>query len=244
MNAPGRPHHLLCESCGYELAGLPASGSCPECDRPVADSLASNRVGSAWQRGATPVSWAITLASTLRRPAGAWRTVRVDAPSSDRLATVNLLLSSSMVGAGMASFAAAHNPADDARLAGWGAVFLAATGSAYFILLVCVSIESVGIQILGRRNGWRVGPVVASAIVGHASFGWLLGALVFFLVGPLAGLARDFDAILTAFYAVAIAAALVGLLSFEGLVYIGMRRMRFANAGGNPGDAISPAPAP
>ncbi len=123
----------------------------------------------------------------------------------------------------------------------WLEVFLSATAIAYFILLVCVSIESLGIQVLGRRNGWRVDPVVASTVVGHASYGWLLGALVFFCVGPLAGLASEFDAIVMAFYAVSIAAAVVGLLAFEALVYVGLRRLRFAN--GDDADApVSPAP--
>ncbi len=230
MIARVRAHCLLCESCGYELTGLDPSGSCPECDRPVSASLPGNRVGSPWQRSGGVGGWVRSFVAIARRPMGSWNVVRLDVPSSDRLTTVNLLVSSAMVGVGLASFAAAHDAVEGRQLGEWASVFLAATASAYFILLVCVSIESIGIQLLGKRHGWRIDAVAASTIVGHASYGWVVGALVFFCVGPLSGLAREFDALVAAFSGVSIVAAVVGLLSFETLVFVGLRRLRFANS--------------
>lgn len=41
---PGfQPRALHCESCGYELTSLSVTGRCPECGRPVADSLPARR---------------------------------------------------------------------------------------------------------------------------------------------------------------------------------------------------------
>lgn len=38
-----RPRRPLCESCGYALTGLTAAHRCPECGRPVVDSLPTHR---------------------------------------------------------------------------------------------------------------------------------------------------------------------------------------------------------
>ena len=49
--APG-PDDLLCESCGYALNGLPDTGNCPECGKPVAEStIDSPRRPPAWEAG-------------------------------------------------------------------------------------------------------------------------------------------------------------------------------------------------
>jgi hypothetical protein len=42
---------ILCEGCGYTLNGLPAdTGRCPECGKPIAESLGSTRVLPEWER--------------------------------------------------------------------------------------------------------------------------------------------------------------------------------------------------
>jgi len=44
-DGPGwQPRPLRCETCGYTLAMLPLAGQCPECGRPVADSLPHRRM--------------------------------------------------------------------------------------------------------------------------------------------------------------------------------------------------------
>lgn len=49
--APG-PDDLLCEQCGYALNGLPDTGNCPECGKPIAESTtASPRRPPAWETG-------------------------------------------------------------------------------------------------------------------------------------------------------------------------------------------------
>jgi hypothetical protein len=40
---------LLCEGCGYTLNGLPTSGNCPECGKPIEQSIGEHRVLPAWE---------------------------------------------------------------------------------------------------------------------------------------------------------------------------------------------------
>lgn len=36
---PPRPKPLRCRSCNYDLSGLPADSTCPECNEPIANSV-------------------------------------------------------------------------------------------------------------------------------------------------------------------------------------------------------------
>src|SRR5436309_6100011 len=45
-------HDILCEGCGYTLNGLPEGGRCPECGKPIAESVGHPRVPPAWERRA------------------------------------------------------------------------------------------------------------------------------------------------------------------------------------------------
>lgn len=40
---------LLCEGCGYTLNGLPREGNCPECGRPIVQSIGEHRVLPVWE---------------------------------------------------------------------------------------------------------------------------------------------------------------------------------------------------
>jgi len=40
---------VLCEACGYVVSGLPATGRCPECGKPIAESVGENRLPTAWE---------------------------------------------------------------------------------------------------------------------------------------------------------------------------------------------------
>src|SRR5262245_13590148 len=59
---------LLCEGCGYTLNGLPETGNCPECGKPIAQSVGSQRVIPIWEQAKTLASFWSTSWQIIRRP--------------------------------------------------------------------------------------------------------------------------------------------------------------------------------
>ena len=69
---------ILCEGCGYTLNGLPIdTGRCPECGKPISESLGSSRVLPAWERPdrRTIASFVATSAAALFSPKQFYRTL-------------------------------------------------------------------------------------------------------------------------------------------------------------------------
>lgn len=71
-NVPPVERPPMCESCGYNLTTMSMDARCPECGRPVIESLGPQaRLGPAWARrnqNDKPVSWWSTTKQAIRAP--------------------------------------------------------------------------------------------------------------------------------------------------------------------------------
>ncbi|MCC6230725.1 MAG: hypothetical protein IT432_16055 [Phycisphaerales bacterium] len=252
---------LLCESCGYVISGLPESGNCPECGTPIPESLPESRVGSPWQariRTGTPAAlgaWLSTSWNILRHPAPTFRSLRADMPGVRSHLSINLLASGVLLAMPWTGVWL-YDPARGSR--GVSGVLLqlaslvAITIVAALILLFLTWVECLGIRFFAARRSWRLTRAMAWQVCAHASVGWLAagpcvwGALL--LTSTLAGSTQMIAGIVSVRDLIGggliFTAVLIGMLTFEMLVYLGVRQCRFANpprlAGGPGGDTIAP----
>ncbi len=213
---------ILCERCGYEIGALPDAGACPECGSAIADSLPEHRVGSAWQRSPGVLGLFAAFGAIFLRPMKFWSKVSPDLPGSSALLWANCT-SAALIFPGGALVWIAHSKLEAAMLAPIAVAVWAVA------LLTLSWIETRGIRIIGHFRRFRITRAVAYSVVGHAGAGWVVGAIAGTIATAM--LARDdyIEAKLNGIGVGAAVAAGVGLVLFEILTYIGMRRMKFAN---------------
>lgn len=228
---------LLCERCGYVIEGLPADGACPECGKPIAESLPEARVGSPWQQRGFR-AWFATTRAMIRFPRAMFSIISIEVPVSVPLQVCNLATSAALMALALAINAGADSIVQRARprhLASQFAlgvvIWLVLFACSFLLLTVLVAIERAGIRFFSARRPWRITPAVARSICAHATFGWIAGGLL--MLGTTVSCAALRVAFgwppIRAGYLVIPPAFLVGMLCFETLVFIGMRRCKFAN---------------
>lgn len=235
---------LLCERCGYRIEGLPHERPCPECGRPVRSSLPSARPGSPWQKQGGQATGLRTTVAALRRPAALFEQIQIRGSQDDPLlagaiAATSLLLAMAAWLASLRTIWKSQGSLDTGTVLG-AAAFAAVVGGfgSVIVLHALTAIEHWGVRFFAARRGWRVTRNVATSVCAHASAGWLLsGALV--LLGALLGMWAEGAAgeapgwlrtsLRAAPTVLPLAGFFAGLLLFETLVYIGVRRCRFAN---------------
>lgn len=59
---------ILCEGCGYTLNGLPETGNCPECGKPIAQSLGGHRKLSEFEIRPSLRTFLVTSAAVIFQP--------------------------------------------------------------------------------------------------------------------------------------------------------------------------------
>ena len=81
-----------CEECGYDLRGLPLTECCPECGRPVRDSMPGSHPGTPWQRDPRPGTLVRTVLMVMCRPRQTWERLQLG-DDGHGLRTWSILLS-------------------------------------------------------------------------------------------------------------------------------------------------------
>ncbi len=236
------PQALLCEGCGYPLDGERVDDACPECGKPVIESLPSARPGSAWQQGHGLGGWLTTSVRALTQPRMLYTEVAIEGHRANQLILFNTLIGAVLLTPVVLGVLEGVFPT--AGVWGWGLIGSVPVVIAVLLVLLCVLtvVEQVGLRFWGRVHGLRVTSDVARTVTAHASVGWVAGgALTLAGVHLSAGLTtvtRGID--LGALRPISNAApwvlpwlgAISGLLAFETLAYIGVRRCRYANGPG------------
>lgn len=68
---------LLCEGCGYTLNGLPTTSNCPECGKPILESVGSHRHLAEFEAQPSFSSFVRTTRQVILRPSEFYRTLLV-----------------------------------------------------------------------------------------------------------------------------------------------------------------------
>ncbi|MBX3407549.1 MAG: hypothetical protein KF869_12385 [Phycisphaeraceae bacterium] len=236
---------LLCEGCGYVLEGLDAGGACPECGRPIVESLPGARTGSPFQNDPTWRGFIRQCVMLIREPGRLFARARIghsaDAPLLFRSVAVASIAALAPL-CGFALAAAGRSSREHDIIAVLMFLF-SLWGVFTVLLLVLTTIERVGITFFANRRGWRVPPPVARTICANAAPGWIAAGVLCGIglcaVPAMLRVARDVP---PPWRTTADAAAasppllgfIAGMIVFEMLVYVGVRRCRYANWAARP----------
>ena len=251
------PDALLCERCGYAIAGLGEKVACPECGQAAGLSWPRERPGSVYQaRQGVGGRWFWGNLQVLRSPRRLFRRVRIDTNSCSRLLLSNVLIASSLVTFGILSASRQ-----------WLAASIGVYVLVFAGVMLLTYIETLGLRFFSKAESrrWRVTKEVAWTVCNHASVGWLIGGLLMLavlLTDPAGRLCvwewgnaqarRLTGASFNDRYELlrigqVLLPPLAGIIAFETLVYIGVRRCRYANTPGSAsqqGPAAAEAPVP
>jgi hypothetical protein len=234
---------FLCEGCGYVLGGLDRSGACPECGRPIAQSMHTSRPGTPWQQLPGVWSWLRTGVLTIAKPSHVFSIVRFDAPLARRQLTTSLCIGTALL----------LTPGLWAWFVGPAKATIQ-TGPTAFQIFTSLGVVSLILAIAPagvfgwsyaltprayRARGWRITRSVYLTIAAHASFAWILAGLFVILANfaerALMNAAPGMTNPATAIRLASLASSAVNLGLAMGvavlvwLEYTGLRLNRYAN---------------
>lgn len=208
---------LLCERCGYVIEGLPSDGACPECGKPISESLPERRVGTPWQQWPSLPNLLRTWWMTLRHPKQTLDLMQFDEELSNRQLALTCLaglilwpvlwVMSQIEASGLVLFGKQRR----ARITTAAAATICAHGAVGWV----VSMLGLGFGLLGA--GWALERVVGAGFDHH------------YLDGPDPGPQHFEQAVLWIAAACGTLLLLAGFLFFEWFAWLGLRRCKYAN---------------
>lgn len=254
---PERPwadeYTVLCERCGYVVEGLDPAGACPECGKPIAESLPERRVGTPWQRARSARNWIRTAQRTLTRPNRTLAELEIEPHRSGQLRTLYILTAAMLLALAIRPlfFYCPARPGSNTWVAKtaflewrlWVLVGAVGVGIA-LALFILTWIEQRGLIFFGNRRHLRCTPAIAKSVCAHGAVGWVIAGVMSVLAvgsvflyqftwGYLDGTStvREWAQDRVRSYAIAglVIGILPGFLFFETFAYLGLRRCKFAN---------------
>ncbi|MBL4808433.1 MAG: hypothetical protein JKY43_00045 [Phycisphaerales bacterium] len=234
---------LLCESCGYILENLNHSLPCPECGKPIQESLPQRRTGTPIQHWYTSKNARKTWWMTLRHPFKMLDIMRFNLNDHEDIASTNIIIALAAPALILLAFTALDSIIS-VLLLFFGYIFLLPL--AWGFLLLMTTTDSFIIRFFGNRKGFRISHAISNNIVAHGSVGWIIAGLgssigILFIFAPYIITVRIFDMYettqhnqilqnLKSFGSWLIPISILGgILFFESFAYLGIRRCKYAN---------------
>lgn len=225
---------LLCERCGYIIEDLDHSLPCPECGKPISESLPERRAGTPWQQNPSFKSLIQTWWMTIRHPLRTLDIVRFNKSEYGEL-TAYTCIATHLIPIGTTLVLLLI----DGSFNLYASIVLCIFSfmPTWLTLMALTATEALGLRYFGNRRGFRISNIISSNVVAHGSVGWLLmgfGSTIGVLVMLLPDIVDsifipdriDFNAI---GWRLILFSCLAGFLFFETFAYLGLRRCKYAN---------------
>lgn len=238
---------LLCEKCGYVVEGLDTAEPCPECGKPIAESLPERRIGTPWQQNPRFKSLIQTWWMTLRHPKKTANNMLFEQNHTKSLrrsywytsGTWIALLCVVFIIYSIASITPRHNTS--LLVVFYLILFMTCLAITPLIILL-TTIEAHGLIFFSKRRESRMTKTIAVTITTHGCAGWTVMAfgggtglflwLILSLHSTLASNASLWFGLICIGF---------GFLFFEFFAYLGLRRCKFANRMRPQSDLTEPA---
>jgi len=234
---PQDPYTLLCERCGYVIEELDREGVCPECGKPISESLPMRR-SIRWIPFSNHTKTLSTGLVTLRNPRHVLTNL---VPTQTNCADLRFcwLVSASVVAALgasiiqlMSEWSAGGSLLDLGTIGLVLAVFPFIIFGAWIDFEILAWIEKHILLLIAKSRGYRLTEPTARTICAYGSVGWVITSFGFLIASPGIGhLARNGESnwLVMTILAIGSLISLAGFFAVGSFAYRGLRLCGFVN---------------